>query len=98
MSVAARRPSKDQLERRVIRVMPSLRLLTTHHLPANRLFTTTNATSAATAQRHRPIEDLVPLLYPGVKVSYGTIQHMLVEATRGAVQRARSAGSNRGAR
>ena len=28
----------------------------------------------------RPIEDLVPLLYPGVKVSYGTIQHMLVEA------------------
>ena len=28
----------------------------------------------------RPIEDLVPLLYPGVKVSYGTIQQMLVEA------------------
>ena len=28
----------------------------------------------------RPIEDLVPLLYPGVKVSYGTIQHLLVEA------------------
>ena len=28
----------------------------------------------------RPIEDLVPLLYPGVKVSYGTIQAMLVEA------------------
>ena len=28
----------------------------------------------------RPIEDLEPLLYPGVKVSYGTIQHMLVEA------------------
>ena len=28
----------------------------------------------------RPIEDLVPLLYPGVKVSYGTIQRMLVEA------------------
>ena len=28
----------------------------------------------------RPIEDLVPLLYPGVKVSYGTIQPMLVEA------------------
>ena len=27
----------------------------------------------------RPIEDLVPLLYPGVKVSYGTIQQMLVE-------------------
>ena len=27
-----------------------------------------------------PIEDLVPLLYPGVKVSYGTIQQMLVEA------------------
>ena len=28
----------------------------------------------------RPIEDLLPLLYPGVKVSYGTIQQMLVEA------------------
>ena len=28
----------------------------------------------------RPIEDLVPRLYPGVKVSYGTIQRMLVEA------------------
>ena len=28
----------------------------------------------------RPIEDLAPLLYPGVKVSYGTIQQMLVEA------------------
>ena len=28
----------------------------------------------------RPIEDLVPVLYPGVKVSYGTIQQMLVEA------------------
>ena len=46
----------------------------------------------------RPIEDLVPLLYPGVKVSYGTIQHMLVEAegTRGAVQRAGLAGRGRG--
>ena len=32
------------------------------------------------AERFRPIEDLVPLLYPGVKVSYGTIQQMLVEA------------------
>ena len=28
----------------------------------------------------RPIEDLLPVLYPGVKVSYGTIQGMLVEA------------------
>ena len=28
----------------------------------------------------RPIEDLLALLYPGVKVSYGTIQAMLVEA------------------
>ena len=28
----------------------------------------------------RPIEDLLPVLYPGVKVSYGTIQAMLVEA------------------
>jgi len=30
----------------------------------------------------RPIEDLLPLLYPGVKVCYGTIQAMLVEAVR----------------
>ena len=28
----------------------------------------------------RAIEDLLPVLYPGVKVSYGTIQAMLVEA------------------
>ena len=28
----------------------------------------------------RPIEDLLPLRYPGVRVSYGTIQSMLVEA------------------
>ena len=28
----------------------------------------------------RPIEDLLSVLYPGVKVSYGTIQAMLVEA------------------
>jgi hypothetical protein len=28
----------------------------------------------------RPIEDLLPLLYPGVKVSYGKIQQLLVEA------------------
>ena len=28
----------------------------------------------------RPIEDLLPVLYPGVKVSYGTIQQMLVDA------------------
>ena len=28
----------------------------------------------------RSIEDLLPLLYPGVKVSYGTIQQRLVEA------------------
>ena len=28
----------------------------------------------------RPIEDLLPVLYPGVRVSYGTIQSMLVEA------------------
>ena len=36
--------------------------------------------SSAQLQRDRPIEDLVPLLYPGVKVSYGTIQQRLVEA------------------
>ena len=50
----------------------------------------------------RPIEDLVPLLYPGVKVSYGTIQRMLVEAEGrgGAAQRAGLAwrGRGRGAR
>ena len=28
----------------------------------------------------RPIEDLLPVLYPGVKVSYGKIQQLLVEA------------------
>ena len=28
----------------------------------------------------RPMEELLPLLYPGVRVSYGTIQAMLVEA------------------
>ena len=33
--------------------MPSLSLLTTHHVPADRLFTTTNATSAATALASR---------------------------------------------
>ena len=33
--------------------LPSLSLLTTHHLPANRLFTTANATSAATALASR---------------------------------------------
>ena len=46
----------------------------------------------------RPIEDLVPLLYPGVKVSYGTIQQMLVEAEGrgGAAQRAGLARWGRG--
>ena len=34
----------------------------------------------------RPIEDLLPVLYPGVKVSYGKIQQLLVEAE----ERARS--------
>ena len=34
----------------------------------------------------RPIEDLLPVLYPGVKVSYGTIQQMLVEAEGRAAQ------------
>ena len=34
----------------------------------------------------RSIEDLLPLLYPGVKVSYGTIQQMLVEAEGRAAQ------------
>ena len=38
----------------------------------------------------RPIEDLLPVLYPGVKVSYGTIQGMLAEAE------GRAAGLNAG--
>ena len=40
----------------------------------------------------RPIEDLAPVLYPGVKVSYGTIQPMLVEA-EGAAGRLDAQGS-----
>ena len=48
----------------------------------------------------RPIEDLVPLLYPGVKVSYGTIQHSCWSrprhARRGSTRRSRSAGSRPG--
>ena len=43
--------------------MHSLSLLTTHHLPANRLFTTTNATSAATALASRFAARLMAL-YP----------------------------------
>ena len=45
--------------------MPSLSLLTTHHVPANRLFTTTNATSAATALASR-FAARVMALYPGL--------------------------------
>jgi len=37
----------------------------------------------------RPIEDLIPVLYPGMKVSYGKIQGVLAEA------QGRSAGLNR---
>ena len=47
--------------------LPSLSLLTTHYLPANRLFTTTNATSAATALASRfaaRIMALYPELWP----------------------------------
>ena len=47
--------------------MHSLSLLTTHHLPANRLFTTTNATSAATALASRftaRIMAIYPRLWP----------------------------------
>ena len=40
----------------------------------------------------RPIEDLLPVLYPGVKVSYGTIQGMLVEA-EGRAARFNASGS-----
>ena len=45
--------------------LPSLSLLTTHHLPANRLFTTTNATSAATALALR-FAAQVMAIYPGL--------------------------------
>ena len=45
--------------------MHSLSLLTTHHLPANRLFTTTNATSAATALASR-FAARVMASYPGL--------------------------------
>ena len=47
--------------------LPSLSLLTTHHLPANRLFTTTNATSAATALASRfaaQVMAIYPALWP----------------------------------
>ena len=47
--------------------MPSLSLLTTHHEPANRLFTTTNATSAATALAARMAAQIMatyPELWP----------------------------------
>ena len=46
----------------------------------------------------RPIEDLLAVLYPGVRVSYGTIQAMLVEAEGRAApaQRERCAGRGRG--
>lgn len=47
--------------------MPSLSLLTTHHLPAERIFTTNNATSAATALGARlaaQIATIYPDLWP----------------------------------
>ena len=47
--------------------MPSLSLLTTHHEPANRLFTTTNATSAATvlaARMAAQVMSTYPDLWP----------------------------------
>lgn len=45
--------------------MPSLSLLTSHHLPAERLFTTTNATSAATALAARMCAQLMAA-YPDI--------------------------------
>ena len=45
--------------------MHSLSLLTTDHLPANRLFTTTNATSAATALASR-FAARIMAIYPGL--------------------------------
>ena len=47
--------------------LPSLSLLTTHHLPANRLLTTSNATSAATALASRfaaQVMAIYPALWP----------------------------------
>jgi len=32
----------------------------------------------------RPIEDMIPILYPGVRVSYGKVQGILVQAERNA--------------
>ena len=43
----------------------------------------------------RPIEDLLPLLYPGVKVSYGKIQQLFVEA-EGQAGRFKASASLRG--
>ena len=45
--------------------MPSLSLLTTHHLPADRVFTTTNATSAANALASR-LAAQVMAVYPNL--------------------------------
>ena len=57
--------------------MPSLSLLTTHHVPANRLFTTTNATSAATALASR-FAARVMALYPGLWLE--TIRALIVHS------------------
>ena len=57
--------------------LPSLSLLTTHHIPANRLFTTTNATSAATALASR-FAAQVMALYSGLRPE--TIRALIVHS------------------
>ena len=57
--------------------LPSLSLLTTHHLPANRLFTTTNAASAATALASR-FAAQVMASYPGLRPE--TIRALIVHS------------------
>ena len=57
--------------------LSSLRLLTTHHVPANRLFTTTNATSAATALASRFAAQIMAI-YPGLRPE--TVRALIVHS------------------
>ncbi|MCY4666946.1 MAG: S8 family peptidase, partial [Rhodococcus sp.] len=57
--------------------LSSLRLLTTHHVPTNRLFTTTNATSAATALASRFAAQIMAI-YPGLRPE--TVRALIVHS------------------
>ncbi|WP_240794560.1 S8 family peptidase [Azoarcus sp. DD4] len=57
--------------------MPSLNLLTTHHRPHERLFTTTNATSAASAQCARMAAQLMAA-YPSLRPE--TVRALIVHS------------------